>query len=115
MFNNKFAEYREKQVELEAKIAQYRNADDSFYLNAEMLLHALKKAAEVFEGSEATTKRQILNFLLTNCTFDGKKFKFELKTPFNRVIEANSRSNMLPIVNDVRTNHPTTTDTILYS
>lgn len=89
MFNGKLKEYKEKQSEMEAQMALYTNADESFYLNANILLHAVKKASQVFEGSEPTTKRQILNFLLQNLKLDGKKLQFELKTPFNGVLEAN--------------------------
>jgi len=96
MFNSKLKEYKEKQSELEAQMALYTNADESFYLNANMLLHAVKKASQVFEGSEPATQRQILNFLLRNLKLDGKKLNFELKTPFDRVLEANRCSNLLP-------------------
>ena len=95
MFNSKLKEYKEKQSELEAQMALYTNADESFYLDANMLLHAVKKASQVFEGSEPATKRQILNFLLQNLKLDGKKLNFELKTPFDRVLEANRYSTVL--------------------
>lgn len=95
MFNSKLKEYKEKQSEIEVRMAQYTNADESFYLNANMLLHAVKKASQIFEGSEPATKRQILNFLLQNLKLDGKKLDFELKIPFNRVLDANRCSNLL--------------------
>jgi len=95
MFNSKLKEYKEKQSEMEAQMTLYTNTDESFYLNANMLLHAVKKASQVFEGSEPATKRQILNFLLQNLKLDGKKLNFELKTPFDRVLEANRYSTVL--------------------
>lgn len=95
MFNSKLKEYKEKQANLEAQMAQYTSADESFYVNANILLHAIKKASQVFEGSEPATQRQILNFLLQNLKLDGKKLNFELKTPFDRVFEANKCSTML--------------------
>jgi len=78
---------------------QYTDADESFYLNISMLLHIVKKASQVFEGSEPATKRQILNFLLQNIVLDGKKLSFTLKTPFNRVLQANSSYSGLPLKN----------------
>jgi len=90
MFNSKLKEYKEKQSGLEAQMAQYTNADESFYLNVNMLLHVIKKASQVFEGSEPTTKRQILNFLLQNCKLDGKNLSFTLKAPFLGVLQSNS-------------------------
>jgi len=44
MFNIKLKEYKEKQSDLEAQMALYTEADESFYLNANILLHAVKKA-----------------------------------------------------------------------
>ena len=95
MFNSKLKEYKEKQSDLEAQMALYTEADESFYLNANILLQATKKASQVFEGSEPATQRQILNFLLQNLTLDNKKLSFTLKTPFDRVLEANRCSTML--------------------
>ncbi|MCX6724307.1 MAG: recombinase family protein [Candidatus Staskawiczbacteria bacterium] len=89
MFNSKLKEYKEKQSGLEAQMALYTDADESFYMNANILLHAIKKASQVFEGSEPATQRQILNFLLQNLKLSGKKLSFTLKTPFDRVLEAN--------------------------
>jgi len=34
---------------------------------------------------------------------DGKKLNFELKTPFDRVLQANKCSDMLPVLNAFRT------------
>ncbi len=95
MFNKKLKEWKERQSEIELQLSQHTNADKTFYLNAEMLLSIVKRAVAVFDGSEPETKRQILNFLLQNCKLDGKKLFFELKTPFNRVLQANTSSNLL--------------------
>lgn len=103
MFNIKLKEYKERQLEIEAQLAQYTHADKDFYLNASMLLNLVKRAVSVFDGSEPATKRQILNFLLQNCILEGKNLKFELKNPFDGVLEANSRSNMLVWQDSFRT------------
>ena len=95
MFNIKLKEYKERQSEIEAQLAQYTHADKDFYLNANMLLNLVKRAVSVFDGSEPETQRQIINFLLQNCKLDGKKLSFTLKTPFNRVLEATTSDTKL--------------------
>jgi len=95
MFNKKLKEWKEKQTDLELQMSSYTIADESFYVNANILLQAVKKASQVFENSEPTTKRQILNFLLQNLKLDGKKLDFQLKTPFDGVLKANTSSNLL--------------------
>ncbi len=96
MFNKKLKEYKERQSELEAQMAQYTTADEKFYLNANMLLHILKQACEVFECSEPATKNKILRFLLQNIKLEGKKLHFELKKPFLGVLQATTSNSMLP-------------------
>lgn len=94
IFNEKLKEFKEKQSEIAGKIQQYTNADEKFYLTANTLLSLAKRAKQIFISSEPTEKRQLLNFLLQNLVLDGKNLKFELKTPFDRVLEANKCSDL---------------------
>jgi len=99
----KLKEYKEKQVELEVKMEQYTDADENFYLTANMMLNLAKKAYEIFQVSEVNEKRQLLNFLLQNLKLQGKNLVFELKTPFDTVLQASKCSNLLRILNEIRT------------
>ena len=76
-------------------MASYDKADEKYYITANMVLNLAQKVLEVFESSEVNEKRQILNYLLQNCKLDGKNLSFELKTPFDTVLQANNCSNML--------------------
>ena len=96
MFNKKLKEYKEKQAGLEAKMQSYTDADENYYLTANITLNLAKKAYEIFQSSEPEEKWQFLSFLLQNLKLQGKKLNFELKTPFNTVLEANKCSNLLP-------------------
>jgi len=95
MFNKKLKEYKEKQAGLEAKMQSYTDADENYYLTANITLNLAKKAYEVFQSSEIEEKRQLLNFLLQNLKLQGKNLVFELKTPFDTVLQANKCSNLL--------------------
>jgi len=103
IYNKKLKEYQEKLADLEIRMGQHTQADESFYMNAKTLLFILKKSCDVFKGSEPATKRQILNFLLQNIVLDGKKLSFTLKTPFNRVLEATTSDTKLPLLDAFRT------------
>ncbi len=61
-----------------------------------MVLNLAKKAYEIFQSSEIEEKRQLLNFLLQNLNLDGKKLQFELKPPFDTLLQASKCSEMLP-------------------
>ena len=97
MFNKKLKEYKEKQAGLEAKMQSYTDADENYYLTANITLNLAKKAYEIFQSSEPEEKWQFLNFLLQNLKLEGKKLLFELKTPFDTVLEANKCSNLLRV------------------
>ena len=96
MFNKKLKEYKEKQAELETEMVRYTDADENFYLTANMVLNLAKRAYEIFESFEIPEKRQLLNFLLQNLKLQDKKLLFELKTPFDMVLLSNKCSNLLP-------------------
>ena len=95
MFNKKLKEYKEKQAEIREEMGRYDEADEKFYLTANIVLNLAKKAYEVFQSSEPEEKWQFLNFLLQNLKLEGKKLLFELKTPFDTVLQANKCSTLL--------------------
>jgi hypothetical protein len=65
---------------------------------------ALSKACEIVQSSEPEEKWQFLNFLLQNLTLDRKKLNFELKTPFDTVLQASKCSNLLARIQTSATN-----------
>jgi len=95
MFNKKLKEYKEKQAELNEEMQRYTDADENYYITANTLLKLAQKALEIFESSEVSEKRQLLNFLLQNPILKGRKLMFTLKTPFDTVLEANKCSTVL--------------------
>ena len=95
MFNKKLKEYKERQAEINEELQRYTDADENYYITANMTLNLAKRAYEIFESSEVTEKRQLLNFLLQNLKLRGKKLLFELKTPFDTVLQASKCSDWL--------------------
>ena len=95
MFDKKLKEYKEKQAEIRDEMARYDQADEKFYLTANTVPNLAQKALEIFESSEVSEKQQLLNFLLQNLKLQGKKLLFELKTPFDTVLQANKCSTLL--------------------
>ncbi len=64
------------------------------------------RAYELFESSKVEQKRQIINFVLKNLKLRGKTLEFELKKPFDVLINlqnCESRSVWLGRVSKVRT------------
>lgn len=57
MFNKKLKEYKEKQAEIREEMGRYDQADEKFYLTANMVLNLAQKAEQIFESSEVGEKK----------------------------------------------------------
>jgi len=78
-------EYKLKQAEITRQIQNHSDADESFYLTANMVLSISKRVLPIFQSSEIEEKRQILDFLLQNCTLKEKTLEFTMRSPFNLI------------------------------
>jgi hypothetical protein len=96
-------EYKEKQYDINLRLEEYTRADENFHIAAAMVFSLANMALEIFESSEANEKRQLLSFLLQNCRLQDKKLLFELRSPFNYILENAHHSSMLPLLNKLRT------------
>jgi len=96
MYDKKYKEYETKQKNITDKIKDFQVADEEFYTTIDIILSIAQRAEAIFESSEPHEKRAFVNFLLQNCQLKGENLLFELKTPFNGVLEANECSNLLP-------------------
>ena len=95
MYDKKYKEYQTKQSDITYKIKNLQVADEEFYTTIDIILRIAQRAEKIFESSEPHEKRAFVNFLLQNCQLKGENLLFELKTPFNGVLEANECSNLL--------------------
>lgn len=67
-----------------------------------MVFSLANRALEIFESSEVNEKRQLLSFLLQNCRLQDKKLLFELRSPFNDILEYAHYPSMLHELERVR-------------
>lgn len=95
IYDKKLKEYKEKQTDLLLQMEEHSNADQDFYLNASRVLDLANRALEVFESSETTEKRALLNFLLQNPVLEGKNLVFTLKSPFDSIVECSQTQDWL--------------------
>lgn len=92
MYDSLLREYKGKQHELLHQMENHSEADEQFYLTANITLNIAKRAKEIFESSEPSEKRQFLGFLLQNCVLNGKNLEFTMRSPFNLIL--NSSDNL---------------------
>ncbi len=103
MYDKKVLKYKGKQNKILNEMQAHSDAEQDFYLTANKVFNLAKRASEIFESSEPIGKRQLLNFLLQNCTLSGLNLHFKLKEPFNLIVETRHQPIGLRIVDDVRT------------
>lgn len=80
-------EYKKEQQDLLIQYEEHSSADKNFYITANRVLDLSQKALDLFEISEPIEKTQLLGFLLQNFSLQGKNLLFEVKTPFNGIVE----------------------------
>lgn len=95
-YDRKIKQYKEDQYEITLKLNEYTTADHQYYITAGTVLNLARKAKEIFDSSEVTEKRQLLNFLLQNCLLNGRKIEFSLRKPFNSIVKYSQYKTLLP-------------------
>ena len=103
MYDKKLTEYKNRQADLHIKMQAHSDADEEFYVTANTVLNLSKRAIEIFESSEVMEKRQFLNYLLQNAELKDRQLTFELRSPFNHILEFNSQTREKQGLNPV---HP---------
>ena len=98
-YDKKEYELKQRQYELNDKLKRViEEADESYSITLINLLNICSRAYELFESSKVEQKRQLVNFLLSNLKLRGKILEFELKKPFDVLVNLDYRSNWLSIV-----------------
>jgi len=96
MYDKKLKEYKEKQQDLFIQMEEHSKADENFYLTASKVLDLASRSLEIFESSEVTEKKALLNFLLQNPVLSGRNLLFKLKRPFDAIAQYGKTRNWLP-------------------
>ncbi len=89
-------QWREEQVRCQREIERHRNADKSYLGEGIALLDLARNAQRLFAKQEPREKRRLLNFLVSNCTWEDGKAVAIFRQPFDMlaetVIEIRSRT-----------------------
>ena len=96
MYDRKLKEYKERQSAILTEMHIHSDADEEFYLTANMVLKLAQRALQIFKSSEVHEKRQFLNFLLQNCQLEGKNLTFSMRYPFDRILTTSNQPIGLP-------------------
>ncbi len=80
-------QWREEQNQCQREIGRYQNADKSYKDEGIALLDLARNAQRLFAAQEPREKRRLLNFLLSNCTWEDGEVVATFRQPFDMLAE----------------------------
>ena len=80
-------QWRDEQERCERDIERHRTADDSYMDQGVQILNLAQNALRLFTTQPASENRKLLNFLLSNCTWQHGMLAMEFKEPFDILAE----------------------------
>jgi site-specific DNA recombinase len=80
-------QWRGEQERCQREIERHRNADKSYIFEGVALLELARDAQRLFAKQEPREKRRLLNFLLSNCTWEDGKVVATFRQPFDMLAE----------------------------
>jgi site-specific DNA recombinase len=83
MYLDKVRVYKARQAEILEEMGRHHDADENFYVTANMVMNLAARSKEIFLSSEVAEKRQFLNLMFQNLKLDDQKnLILEVKEPF---------------------------------
>jgi site-specific DNA recombinase len=82
-FEKMSTQWRDEQNRCLREIERHQNADQSYMDEGVQLLELARNAQKLFERQEPREKRRLLNFVLSNCTWEDGKLVANFRQPFD--------------------------------
>ena len=86
-FDKMSNQWREEQNRCQLEIDRHQNADKSYLDEGVQLLELARNAQRLFERQEPRQKRRLLNFVLSNCTWEDGEVVATFRQPFDLLAE----------------------------
>lgn len=95
IYDKKNQEYQDEIQNLNIELEEYTRADHNYQTTVASVFSLARRAKEIFESSEVHEKRAFLNYLIQNPVVNGKKLEFNLRSPFDLVLQVADNPNWL--------------------
>jgi DNA invertase Pin-like site-specific DNA recombinase len=86
-YDNFAGEWREEQHRLQREIDRHGAAEQSYMDEGVQILELASNAQKLFKSQEPRQKRRLLNFLLSNCSWEDGEVVANFRQPFNLLAE----------------------------
>jgi len=83
---------REKE-DAASRLLAHEKSDTHYIKSAKIILELTNKAYDLFMKQDSTEKRKLVNILLSNSSFDGTTLEFNLRKPFDTMVECKKSAN----------------------
>lgn len=105
-FETKKNRLKDRQYELDQLILTYDKADDQFTKTLCALLTIASDSDKIWLGSTISEKRELLNFVFANLQLKGATLCYELRKPFDKMLNQADCIKWRRVVNTFRTHAP---------
>ena len=86
-FDKMSTEWREEQDRCQREIDRHQEADQSYMDEGVQIFELARNAQRLFERQEPRQKRRLLNFVLSNCTWEDGEVVATFRQPFDLLAE----------------------------
>jgi site-specific DNA recombinase len=94
-FDKMSNQWREEQNRCQQEIERHQNADKSYLDEGVQLMELARNAQRLFAKQEPREKRRLLNFVLSNCTWEDGEVVANFRQPFDMLAETTTSAARL--------------------
>ena len=89
-FDKMSNQWREEQNRCQREIGRHQSADKSYMDEGVQILELARNAQKLFERQHPREKRRLLNFLLSNCSWEDGEVVATFRQPFDLLAQTNA-------------------------
>jgi site-specific DNA recombinase len=93
-YEEKLKQYDSEIGRIQSKLDSVQQVDKDFYVTTGYLIQLAKHSAELFKRSDHEERRLLINTVLLNVKWDGKKLSYAYQEPFNLLVSLKTRTLM---------------------
>jgi site-specific DNA recombinase len=87
LYDKFFRDWRAEQLRLQCEIDRHEAAEQSYMDEGVQILELARSAQRLFERQEPRQKRRLLNFVLSNCSWEFGEVRATFRQPFDLLAE----------------------------
>lgn len=87
-YTEKIRPIKQQIKDLQLQIQQFDDADEKFVITVQYLIELCSRAYEIFKSSKVEQQRQLLKFVFSNLSLDGKRLHYDLNKPFDVIAQS---------------------------